>query len=62
MNKQVLFVCETCEHHNKQYSGTANYQERKIIFDSLTEAWEHINHSYNDSDDLPHLVLTFLNE
>lgn len=38
---QVIFICRTCENLNKHTS-----LNKKIEFESLTEAWEHMYNTH----------------
>lgn len=45
IEKQIIFKCNTCLHYNRMEAGTPNFEEKQVLFDSLTDAWKHLSYT-----------------
>ena len=53
---KIIFKCQTCEYINQMKLGYNNFIERRVEFDSLTEAYMHLHNTIKDPNDSIHEV------
>jgi len=51
---KIIFKCQTCDYYNRMELGCKNFIERRIEFDSLTEAYMHLHATRKDRNSNVH--------